>query len=144
MSAWIVSNGHIDVLVNALAAYGLLEGDPRAVGQDLWEENYRSVNARYGRSDETPAYVLHTTEATLHPAAVLKAISCYDYQSCEHYEWDDSAARKRCVDLEHALQAKHPELADDRINSNLVYRRAPWGFDDVEQAGAHNYPEEDR
>jgi len=78
MSAFIVASGHIDVLINAAAQYGALDGkDPRELGQMLWRENHRSVNARYGERTRTPNYRLTTTEAPLHPVAALKAINCY-------------------------------------------------------------------
>jgi hypothetical protein len=50
-----VSNAHIDVLVNAAAEYGVLgEAQPQRLGQQLWHENVRSVNYRYGEPSKTP------------------------------------------------------------------------------------------
>jgi hypothetical protein len=55
LSAWVVSNAHIDVLVNAAAEYGVLgEAQPQRLGQQLWHENVRSVNYRYGEPSKTP------------------------------------------------------------------------------------------
>jgi hypothetical protein len=141
MSAWIVDPGHIDVLVNAAAQFGTLDGaDPRAVGQLLWRENHRSVNYRYGQRSRTPSYPLRTTEAPLHPIAVLKAIGCYEYQSCEHKGWDTSAAHRFVIKLEAAIAAQHPEqFAEGAYRDNPIYDRAPWGFARLEQAHASNY-----
>jgi hypothetical protein len=153
MSAWIVEEGHIDVLINAAGEYGLLDGkDPRELGQMLWRENHRSVNARYGERSRTPRYQLKTTEAPLHPIAVLKAIACYDYQSCEHAGWNNSAARKLTGALDSAIAARHPALFEqvpdamfrgtrmtDAYHQSPVYDRAPWGFTRLDQAHASNY-----
>jgi hypothetical protein len=152
MSAWLVENGHIDVLVNALAAHDLLDGRaPGDLGQLLWTENNRSINYRYSERKRNPRYVLHTTEAPLHPVAVLKAIGCYEYQSCERPDWDRSRAYKLVTRLRTAILEAHPELAkevpsrwyEDRTEAayltHPVYDSAPWGFDDVEQAAEVNY-----
>lgn len=146
MSAWTVENGHIDVLVGALAEYDLLDGrDPQTVGQLLWKENYRSVNYRYNERTRTPGYVLHTTEAPLRPVAVLKAISCYRYQTCERPDWTKSRAYKITERLTAAVLDRHPALAEERPSrwspgtepaylTLPEYDSAPWGFDSLRQA----------
>ena len=51
MSAWIVSKGHIDVLVNGLLQHGLISPKEIAqTGQLLWRENHLSVNDRYAET----------------------------------------------------------------------------------------------
>jgi hypothetical protein len=39
------------------------------------------------------------TRRALSPVEVLKAIDCYEYQSCEHPEWDESEAKAFCDSL---------------------------------------------
>lgn len=148
MSAWIVQNGHIDVLVNALVQFDVVAKDLgadgyRSLGQKLWHENHLSVNYRYDENTATPGYQLHTTEADLDPVAVLKAIGCYDYQTCEHPGWDDSEARTLTGRLHDAILDRHPKLAQivsgpfgaqPRYCNLSEYDRAPWGFDLLEQA----------
>ena len=157
MSAFVVANGHIDVLINAVAQYGVLDGkDPRELGQMLWRENHRSVNARYGERTRTPSYRLKITEARLHPVAVLRAINCYLYQTCEHRSWSTSKARGLTTALTDAIQARHPELFVTRPSGTFttpsgepymmpayrddgVYQAAPWEFGTLEQAHADQY-----
>lgn len=80
------------------------------VGQMLWDENVKSVRFRYPDSgDELPGPVKHngyhfdrfrfTTFSEYTPANVLKACHCYEYQSCEHPEWDTSDAKAFCTAL---------------------------------------------
>jgi len=107
MSAFIVDPEHIHVLLWAtsrttspygpLAWYydnptrkGELTPDTRDdVGQMLVDENAASVNYRY---DEDDAYIYayqqpqHTTWTDVE---ILKALDCYQYQSCEHPAWRD-------------------------------------------------------
>lgn len=53
----------------------------------------------------------------LKPVVVLKAIDCYEYQSCEHDEWAESEAHAFC----HALRKR-------MIHSLPGYEDAPWGL----------------
>lgn len=51
----------------------------------------------------------------LAPVAVLKAIDCFEYQSCEHPEWEGSEARAFCE-----------ALRDDMIGRLPGYSEADW------------------
>lgn len=135
MSAWVVQQGHIDVLVNGLAQYRLITPtDMRAVGQMLLHENYLSVNARYGEDDPTPSYQLRVTEASLDPRHVVAAIHCYEYQTCEHNGWAESDAHALML----ALYGITEPLAAELPNWPTVF--APddigtrWGYQDLTQA----------
>ncbi|WNV83120.1 hypothetical protein [Umezawaea sp. Da 62-37] len=148
MSAWIVSSGHIDVLVNALAQYGVVSSDLGAVGfrelgQKLWRENHRSVNYRYSEETPTPRYQLRTTEATLDPVVVLKALSCFDHQSCEHPSWPDSETHGLLSALHNAILTQHSELGDRvagplgetyRYTTTPAWDSAPWGIEELDEA----------
>lgn len=66
----------------------------------LWEENARSVNARYeptlaaelvGNVVPLPRRWL-PSYARLTPVEVLKACACYDYQACETDDYRDTVA----------------------------------------------------
>ncbi|GAA2678959.1 MULTISPECIES: hypothetical protein [Actinosynnema] len=146
MSAWVVSSGHIDVLVHALAQYGVVPSDLGAVrfrelGQALWSENHKSVNHRYREDTRTPRYELHTTEATLDPIVVLKAVACFEYQSCEHPSWPDSEAHDLMEALHIAVLERHPDLGERvkgpfgetyRYKTLPAWESAPWGIDVLE------------
>lgn len=67
-------------------------------------------------NEDTPAYPwLEFHIAT--PAA----LSCYEYQSCEHPEWEGSRARGFCSEFRDCLIATLPGYED-----------ASWGFDEDE------------
>lgn len=134
MSAWRVSKTHIDVLVTVAidarhpgsSFYFYHEGEGRYVtretadeiGRMLWEENFRSVNHRYDESEPVPEYRFARTEDK--PIVeVLKGIDCYEYQSCEHDEWESSAAKRFCDSLRDTLIGKLPG-----------YDAAPWGWEE--------------
>ncbi len=71
------------------------------VGQMLWDENVKSVQARYPGDRELPGpigcdYQYPEDTAWFHnidPMQVLKACDCYEYQSCEHDRWPTSEAK---------------------------------------------------
>lgn len=112
MSAFIVPKEHIHYLLEA--ANSMQAGrfswwskqivDRRRLGADcsydqigqmLWSENEKSFNARYNETDKTCYYEVHK-ETYLHvfePVQVIKSVKCYQYQSCEHSEWNDSEAK---------------------------------------------------
>jgi len=129
MSAYIVDQDHIRYMV--LAAddqrlrwywdghwYSLdgryAERDHTEVGQMLWMANFRSVQERYGAraDDELPGgnganftYV-HTPprgHIEFDPVQVIKTLKCYEYQSCEHPEWEASEAKRFCEVLRHHI-----------------------------------------
>jgi hypothetical protein len=74
------------------------------VGQMLWNENIKSVSARYPNDapDNLPGpcgedylfKIQHLVPSRpMEPVAVLKACDCFEYQSCEHDGWESSEAK---------------------------------------------------
>ena len=124
MSAYMVDRNHIAYMVEAAmsrtinsgsfhwyyngASHTLNAGDrdhATHVGQILWDENKRSIQARYpdtvdnpddmpGPCDEDFLYV-HDAYMWLQfsPVQVVKSVDCYQYQACEHEGWRDSEAK---------------------------------------------------
>ncbi len=66
------------------------------VGAMLWNENQLSVNHRYDEEDAEEPYTYDRFNRPLSPVQILKAISCYEYQTCERPEWEASEARAFC------------------------------------------------
>jgi hypothetical protein len=78
-----------------------------AVGNMLWLENLKSVEARYGSGrkdlpgqieDNAAGYKLEETDFntilwSVDPVQVLKSCQCYEYQACEHDAWEKSEAK---------------------------------------------------
>lgn len=102
------------------------------VGRMLWQENLNSIHYRYpdtveggnhpGPMDFSPTEVeaytySHFGARRWSPVAVLKAIDCYEYQSCEHPEWETSEAKRFCDALRLHLIHRLPGYED-----------APWGI----------------
>lgn len=80
----------------------LTEDTAGRVGAMLWAENVRSVNHRYAEEDLEPIYPglpAGWRSARIDPARLLSVIGCYEYQSCEHPEWESSEARIYCTAL---------------------------------------------
>lgn len=94
MSAYIVSNKHINVIVTAYAALAEIR-DPaelQRIAELLINENHRSVNCRYGSNDVAGPIVYRDEPRS--QARVHWAARCLRYQSCEHQAWDESEACK--------------------------------------------------
>lgn len=133
MSAYVVDKAHIDALVKAALGqrqdfrYWHNEEHKRVdsnnaeeIGAMLWNENVRSVSYRYpsdsleslpGRIDSpwlTPYTYSFMRTPYREPVAVLKAIDCYEYQSCETPDWEQSEAFAFCRALRRHVIGRLP------------------------------------
>ncbi len=149
MSAFLCSDEHIRVLVLAglqsaqhrtdgyFGWYSVEDGEPVAerldfdsideTAQMLRRENLRSLNSRYGdpvpEATETLVNTGHVIRAgRLDPVSVLKAIDCYEYQSCESSDWPDTRAAAYCRTLAGAMIRQLPGYVD-----------APWEVTDYRE-----------
>lgn len=130
MSAWIVSKAHIDVLVHAMGRRELFDSITLdEAGQRLWDENYRSVNYRYQENAQTPRYTYEQPPVKWSPDQLTKILGCYEYQSCESHNFEDTEAGLWCLDLREALVREGADENSDEARS------APWGVCDC--GGAH-------
>lgn len=146
MSAWIVARAHIDVLVLAGVQFHIpydedqyaVPGPARlsAAGADLWAENHRSVGYRYDETTDPDAYPPPIAEVVLDPVAVVKAVDCFVYQSCEHPGWETSRAADYCTRLRAAALAGLPVTVRGGGDRSYPagYDDAPWGIDQLGQA----------
>lgn len=129
MSAFILSKPHIDTLSNA--AVQLLVVKPlraEELGQVLWDENYRSVNFRYREDTETPDYIRDVFDAPFHPIAILKAIDCYEYQSCECSDFEETSAFAWTGLMRVAAMEK---VSVSDYHRTSIYDDTPWGIEDM-------------
>ena len=142
MSAWIVSQNHIRLLVEALYKYEVIDGihhhifTPDTLGQMLWRENHKSVNSRYHRRTKTPTYTHDSTAAATweyptpgqgavrdlvrNPALVYRQARFYNYKSCEHPGWESSEA---C-----SLMARLLEVIEKTTGTEEMDNREPCGI----------------
>jgi len=82
------------------------------VGAMLWAENRRSVNHRYAEDEWEEPYTFRRLPGQVDPVLVLKAINCYEYQSCEHPEWMRSEAHEFCQVLRDKMVRQLPGYDD--------------------------------
>lgn len=142
MSAWIVSAHHIDALAEAAArrtTFGVLRyrykgtrecSNPTEVGRILLSECVKSVRYRYPDdtdatlpgSSARPETYYYRQPAQFPVIVLIKAIDCYEYQSCEHPGWRKSEAFAICNALRDRLLVQLPG-----------WDVAPWGIEDQER-----------
>lgn len=112
MSAWLVSENHINALISfALDNHVVQPDEAEGLCRVLADENARSLDARYpgqGDGDEAKNYRFHYiadiydlirkrkpqlrfSKNTL-AAQIVKACDCYDYQACETDDYDTTPA----------------------------------------------------
>ena len=141
MSAFVVSDTHIDALVSVGLAFArpsepmvwhhagpdglerafeLRPDNPTEVGAMLLTANQSSVNLLYGeRGGTKPAYSFRRLSGIPDPVVILKAIACFEYQCCEHPGWAASQARQFCQELQDRCMGRLPG-----------YEQAPWALSD--------------
>lgn len=121
MSAFVVSEKHIDYLVSAAYLWTRTQGingyERDNAARMLEAENRRSVAYRYPSAAESnPVAIADALNArppvrltlNVNPVQVLKAIACLEYQSCEHPEWETSTARAWLESLRNQAIANLP------------------------------------
>ena len=131
MSAFQVSEAHINYLVNAIQranptggiyAARDFQADPNGLGRLLAQANADSVNARYAHHhrpcEPIPYRWSMRLAVPVSPVQTIKACDCFRYQSCEHDGWADSLAAK-IID----------QLREHAINQLPGYDDAAWDID---------------
>lgn len=110
MSAFICNNETITCIARAFVEYGIefrggepkdwmdtivvdVKKETKRIGQALLAENYRSVNFRYRENTEVPEFEPARIEK-LDAGIVTGCIACYEYQSCETNDWEDTLVYK--------------------------------------------------
>lgn len=135
MSAYVIEREHAGFLAAVMYSRAFFDGDFRyyweggwhkvdtiegalAAGQELWDENARSVAARY---KGIPVYQVlelkdvHVTAKKV-PVDIIKAVHCYTYQACEHDGWKGSRA-----------EAIGKAIINQAIRKLDGYAAAAWG-----------------
>jgi hypothetical protein len=114
MSAWLLTDTHISVLVGARTRFGpsptvFPNIDDDALGRTLLRENMLSLATRYGDKIDEDRIARYRTDPSVAQrfgaVAIIKAVHCYQYQACEHDAWPESDAYEYCKQLiEHMTQ----------------------------------------
>lgn len=83
------------------------------IGQMLLDENAASVNYLYNTDDQAETYTYHQPQHTgWSTAELLSALRGFEYQSCEHPDWEASQARAFCDALQQRLIYTLPGFHD--------------------------------
>lgn len=81
------------------------------VGAMLLAENRRSVDFRYAEEELEEVYT-HGPSGRRSVVEIFKAIACYEYQSCETPDWEQSEAFAFCAALRYELGTRLPGYDD--------------------------------
>lgn len=104
MSAYVVSNEHINALVNfgiganyfdpvTKCLESITPATAERVGQILISENQRSVNYRYNEKESAPVFVFSNGYGHFMTAVqIIKLCHGLDYQCCEPDDWPQTVA----------------------------------------------------
>lgn len=143
MSAYIVSNKTISLIARAFNDYGVPyhaeNYDPsdswiggcmafidsqkltESIGQSLLDQNYKSVNYRYGEDEETPKFEYENVDEYITDlGAIIGCIRCYNYQACETPMYETTDLYESLMNLKEKIY--------ERAIKRLGYEE-PWGID---------------
>ena len=128
MSAFLVSDYHIDALLNfaknrrdGVCIYidenlrFIINKDTSRqkmseIGQILKDENQRSVNFRYSDKEDSSPYEFRPIyNRSFRPVEILKGCACYDYQACETGDYRKTKAAAIVNGIRHAAIHSLPE-----------------------------------
>jgi hypothetical protein len=136
MSAYLVGNDHLDLMVSAGlkgvgldATLGVFHGDrwhyfdrhehADLLKRTLHEANIASVNYRYKEFTTEATRPYNGADITPYLGTpvipwghVLGALRCFEYQSCEHPEWGESLAKAIVDRIRHKVCQAITDEAD--------------------------------
>jgi len=137
VSAWVVHNAHIDVVVQALCEREIVLKDPTEVGQVLLDENLRSCGAKH-----TEPYTFTRPPTAIPLCWVHAAASVYLYQLAEYPTWEQSQAAIWVSELVMRLgnagiyargyqclpESYHPDGYETGYGESIDAEHPPWGI----------------
>lgn len=134
MSAYIVNNETICALVKGFEMFNAeyraddyerpiqviinLNEIRNGIGQSLLNQNYKSVNYRYGKNTKIPTFKYEDVE--VNEGIILGCINCYEYQACETDDYFESEI--------HASMNRLKEAMLERFIERNGYE-VPWGYE---------------
>ncbi len=143
MAPFELHRAHVNALVNAGLQFDVIDtvDDAQQVGRMLLTQHYRSL----GKHDdaEPPDYHLTLADFWFHPAAVLRLLDSYEYQSDETTDWDTSPTQDWTTRLRQALLLRLPPEAKATVRHGSLhvsaytllpaYADTPWGISSLDQ-----------
>lgn len=137
MSAWMVSNAHIDLLATAWVQLIDPAADPQEIGQQLAHDCAASIRARYPSDTEAReqafAYRFRQWPGNIDPEFLAKQVACYRYQSCEG-DWESRKSFTAVERLMGRLVAMGVDYDGEPVNSRN-FDEYPWGVDEEHREG---------
>lgn len=138
MSAWMISDAHIDLLTTAYLRLCNPEVDPQAVGRQFADDCAASIRARYAdrhgcaaaAEQQAADYQYKPWSNVIDPWLLATEIACYDYQSCETEDWKTRPSYVACE----ALNEKLKEQGVDWEKQPRGVEHMPWGVDENHRA----------
>ena len=146
MSAYIVSNNHIDVIVSWFlnnykdsqlwyeinGQYGYMDSEQAPkVAYELYKQNVRSVNRRYNDSETDELYQfteVKNAKQAYSLAEIAGALDCLEYQSCETDDYHQTDAYKIITSMRKHLLKK---IQADELGDNTT-----WSIDELKDKPA--------
>lgn len=142
MSAWMVTDDHLDLLATAWLQLIDPEADPQEIGQQLARDNAASIRARYedrhgaahDAEVQAATWRFRKWEGNIDPEFLAKQVACYRYQSCETEDWEQRPSFAAVERLMGRLVAMGVDWDNDPTNSRR-FDAYPWGVDVEHRTG---------
>lgn len=137
MSAWMVSDAHIDLLATAWVQLIDPAADPQEIGQQLAHDCAASIASRYSNAKEERkqafAYRFRQWPGNIDPEFLAKQVACYRYQACEG-DWESRKSFTAVERLMGRLVAMGVDWDSQPLNSRR-FDDYPWGVDEEHRNG---------
>lgn len=142
MSAWMVSNAHLDLLATAWVQLIDPDADPQEIGQQLARDCAASIRARYEdrhgcaaeAEAQAEAYRFERWPGNIDPAFLAKQVACFRYQACETADWKERPSYIAVERLMGRLVAMRVDYDAEPMNSRR-FDEYPWGVEEEHRSG---------
>lgn len=139
MSSYIVEDIEINVIVKFVLdnniETGIEDATPQLIGDALVFENYNSVNFCYSHNPDYEASIPHTyiykKPGIYSDMQILKAVRHYNYQSCEHLDFEKTTAGKiiqKCLDHFNTQLLKTFNTTVEKFINSRQFDLYDWGI----------------
>ncbi len=129
MPAYVCSKKHIMTVASEYCK--VFGGNVLEIANELYAENIKSVNYRYGTNDKIAKFRTIGQVKTLNPIALYKIVGCLQYQTCEDESWVKSEAYEVLNSFENYLLKIIKldfGLDEAKINDSKQYQTAMWSI----------------
>ena len=133
MSAWMVCDKQISVVINKAIELGIIEKkDAQRIGQTIVNNNVKSLVSRYGNRELNNKHKFQhhdIIDLSLSLVQAHKYARSINYQCCEYRTWKNSSSYKFLKTLSEVIESKFTMTCEE-LEDTITWSLANWRYKD--------------